>query len=106
MQAWTTHKDPIAFPDPMKWDPNRWLSPDESADLERAKELFMPFSKGPRVCLGKGMAIMELKKTTAALVMNTRFHVASTTKDEDMEMMDHFLAIPKGGKCELVFEPL
>lgn len=106
MQTWTTHRDPIAFPDPNKWDPERWLSPSKSADAERAKEMFMPFSKGPRICLGKSMAVMELKKTTAALVMQTRFRVAPSTKDEDMVMIDHFLAIPKGGKCELVFEKI
>ena len=63
----------------------------------------MPFSKGSRACLGKNMALMELKLTTAALVLQMKVSLAPGTKDEDMEMQDHFLALPKGGKCDLIF---
>lgn len=106
MQCYTAQRDPEAFPDPERWDPSRWLRPSEKADAKRAKELFMPFSKGPRARIGINMAIMELKVTTATMVLHTQVSVAPDTNDESMVMMDRFLALPKGGKCDLQFEPI
>jgi cytochrome P450 len=100
MQCYTTQRDPTAFPNPETWNPDRWLTDKISNEM---KELFMPFSKGSRACLGKNMALMELKLTTAALVLQMKVSLAPGTKDEDMEMQDHFLALPKGGKCDLIF---
>lgn len=102
MQCYTTHRDPLAFPDPCTWEPKRWLELD--SDLVRAAELFMPFSKGSRACLGQNLALMELKLTTVAVVLRFKVSLAATTTEESMKMIDHFLAIPKAGKCELIFE--
>jgi len=67
------------------------------------KELFMPFSKGTRACLGKGLALMELKLTTAALVQHYTVNTAPSMRKRDMDLKDHFLAMPKAGRCDLVF---
>ena len=67
------------------------------------KDLMMPFSKGPRACLGKNLAMTELKLITAALVKKFTVGVAEGTTEESMAMTDHFLVLPKGGKCELTF---
>ena len=106
MQCYTTQRDPEAFPDPEQWNPDRWLMPSRSLDDDRTKELFMPFSKGSRACLGQNLAMMELKVTTAIMLMQTQISVAPGTNDEGMVMMDHFLALPKAGRCELRFESL
>lgn len=106
MQCYTTQRDPDAFPEPETWNPDRWLGPRKDADAERAKELFMPFSKGPRACLGQNLAMMELKVTTASLLLHSRISVAPGTTDGGMEMMDHFLALPIAGRCDLQFESL
>jgi cytochrome P450 len=103
MQCYTTQRDPTAFPDPEAWKPDRWLTSKISNEM---KELFMPFSKGPRACLGKNLAIMELKLSTATLVLQAIVKLAPDTSDESMEMKDHFLALPKGHKCNLIFERL
>lgn len=47
---------------------------------------------------------MELKLTTAALVLFGRIRVAPGTTEESMDMVDHFIAVPKGGRCELLVE--
>ena len=101
MQAFTTHRDPNPFPEPEMWNPERWLKGPIAGDM---KELYMPFSKGPRACLGKNLALMELKLTAAALVLQCKMKVAPGTTEETMEMIDHFLAMPKNGRCELVFD--
>lgn len=42
------HRNPEIFPDPLTFNPNRWLESD-SNDLAN---YVVPFSKGPRMCLG------------------------------------------------------
>lgn len=46
---------------------------------------------------------MELKVITAALVMNYGVRLAPGTTEQSMAMIDHFLAAPVAGKCELLF---
>lgn len=103
MQSYTTQRNPKAFPDPERFNPERWLS---DSLTDEAKELFMPYSKGPRVCLGKNLAQMELKLVTAAILVQDGWKVkqAPQTTDESMTMKDHFLAVPKAGRCDLIFE--
>ena len=102
MQCYTTQRNPLAFPHPDKFDPARWLNTDKITDQMR--ELFMPFSKGTRACLGKNLAAMELKLTTTVLIREFRVGLAPSATEECMTMTDHFLVIPKGGMCELVME--
>ncbi|KEF61168.1 uncharacterized protein A1O9_02733 [Exophiala aquamarina CBS 119918] len=102
MQCYTTHRDPVAFPDPEAFKPERWM---EGNDVTtEMKELFMPFSKGSRACIGKNLAMMELKLITARLIKQFKCTVAPVTTEDSMATMDHFLLIPVGGKCELIFE--
>lgn len=51
-QAYSVHRlDPKVFPDPDKFDPDRWLA-DDGGDAAR-KRLFFAFSTGARGCVGK-----------------------------------------------------
>lgn len=47
MQAYTNHRDPHAYPQPDEFIPRRWIDSNESA-----KANFLPFSAGPRACIG------------------------------------------------------
>lgn len=52
------HNDPSIFTDPTSFSPERWLvSPKETAELE---QFLVPFSHGPRACLGRPLAYAEL----------------------------------------------
>jgi len=104
MQCYTTHRDPDAFPDAEKFDPYRWLRKQRKADA--MNELFMPFSKGSRACLGINLAYMELKVTVATLLGRYQVRLASDMQPDDMEMRDHFLIFPKGEKCYLIFDSI
>lgn len=120
MQCYTTQRDPSVFADPEEFNPQRWIRQDDSGDSlaetevaevsnlsADAKEMFMPFSKGTRTCLGKNLAMMELKLITATIVRQFVFELPPSDEidlDDGMEMRDHFLASPKGKRCDLIFE--
>jgi cytochrome P450 len=101
MQCYTTQRNPSVFPKPNNFDPTRWLqAPEKMKDMNLYQ---MPFSKGSRACLGKNLAMMELKLMVATVVKQYYITVAPDMKDGDMDMKDHFLAMPKCGRCNLVF---
>merc|ERR1712150_61215 len=54
---YSVHRDPKVWPDPHTFDPRRFL---DSEGNVRTKEELIPFSLGKRVCLGEGLARMEL----------------------------------------------
>ncbi|EXJ68150.1 uncharacterized protein A1O5_08765 [Cladophialophora psammophila CBS 110553] len=100
MQCYTTHRHPDVFPDPEEFLPERWL--DEKAVTPEMRTMFMPFSAGSRACLGINLAWMELKVITATLLKAYKVQLASSTTDESMLFLDHFLALPKSGRCDLI----
>lgn len=51
------HRDPLLFPDPDRFDPDRWL-PERSARLPRGA--FIPFGSGNRLCIGESFAWTEM----------------------------------------------
>lgn len=56
MPQWVTHRDARFFPEPDKFDPDRWLPGAEEA---RPKFSYYPFGGGNRICLGQAKAWME-----------------------------------------------
>jgi cytochrome P450 len=51
-----THRDPRYFPDPLRFDPNRFTP---EAKSRRAKFTYFPFGAGVRQCIGESFAWME-----------------------------------------------
>ena len=56
MSQWIMHRDARYFPDPDRFDPERWTP---EARSSRPKFSYFPFGGGPRQCVGEGFAWTE-----------------------------------------------
>ncbi|RWR72331.1 alkane hydroxylase MAH1-like protein [Cinnamomum micranthum f. kanehirae] len=60
--------------DCLEFKPERWISESGRMKFEPSHKL-LAFNAGPRICLGKEMAFMQMKAAAAALIYNFRFQV-------------------------------
>ena len=69
---WTLHRDPRLMESPEKFDPSRWLGDN--------RPYTVPFSIGPRMCIGVNLAYIEMRIILAKLVYSYDW---TLTKDID-----------------------
>ncbi|KAI9723340.1 MAG: hypothetical protein M1812_001224 [Candelaria pacifica] len=100
MQNRTLHRNPVVFPDPLTFNPARWI--DTKGGTKEMKLSFIPWSKGPRACIGQHLATMELKIITASLVGGWDLKLAAGTTDESMAPRDYFPTFPRARECRLI----
>ncbi|KAL3458995.1 cytochrome P450 [Aspergillus heterothallicus] len=89
----TVHLDKTAFPDPLSFNPDRWLSADGAPH-----HALVPFSVGPRKCIGMNLAELELRVWIAAFFKRFNAKLNESMTDEDMDIYDSFSASPRGGR--------
>ncbi|ORX95133.1 cytochrome P450 [Clohesyomyces aquaticus] len=83
-----------AFPDPFKYDPERWMCDEETY---RQRERYMnSFSRGSRSCVGINLAYAELHLTVAHLFRRFQITTTGYTTEADMEWNDCFVPVPNG----------
>ena len=69
---WRTQRDPRFFPEPERFDPERWREdPVRSGKIPRFA--YFPFGGGPRVCVGAAFAMMEAVLLLA--MIQQKFHL-------------------------------
>jgi cytochrome P450 len=92
LSPYVTQRDPRWFPEPERFDPDRF-APGRVEDIP--EYAYFPFGAGPHVCVGNAFALMEITLVVATLVQ--RFHIELTPGQEDLEPELKVSLRPKGG---------
>jgi cytochrome P450 len=91
VSPYSVHFLPQVWPDPDRFDPDRYLPAQEAA---RPKAAWLPFGLGPRVCIGNYFALLEGPIVLATLMRRARFDIDASRVIEP----DRFATLrPKGG---------
>ncbi|KAK0202481.1 cytochrome P450 monooxygenase [Desarmillaria ectypa] len=88
---YTSHRDPAVFGDDVEvFRPERWSEYD-GASVSKA---FAPFSVGPRGCIGRNLANLELQIIIASILKC--YHFVLETPDEDLKIREGIVRKPIG----------
>ncbi|KAJ0420592.1 cytochrome P450 [Aspergillus carlsbadensis] len=80
MSPWVINRHKPTFgEDVHRWRPERWLG-HSRARLQELKNTILTFGYGRRICLGKNIANMEIKKLISALVLNYEWKVIDPSR--------------------------
>jgi cytochrome P450 len=89
---WVLHHDPRFFPDPERFDPERF-APGRAETIPQ--HAYIPFGAGPHVCIGNTFAQMEMVLAVSTVVPHYRLSLPSATPPVILE--PHVAIRPRGG---------
>ncbi|KAL1449183.1 hypothetical protein WDU94_000402 [Cyamophila willieti] len=97
------HRDPLFWPNPDRFDPDRFL-PSEVA--KRNPNAYMPFSTGPRICIGYKYAMLQMKTTISTILRRFRILPGERCKRiEDIRWEIHMTMVLSSGGNDIRLEP-
>jgi cytochrome P450 len=70
---WVMHRDARFWPEPLRFDPNRWAN---NSSTDRPRLAYFPFSIGPRGCIGEPFAWLEAILVLATIAQRWSFYEA------------------------------
>ena len=94
--TWSLHHNEQLFPNADAFVPERWLE----ADIDNLKKYVMPFSQGPRACLGRNLAFLEMLVIVPTLIR--RYNFAFELPDFVLPAIDRHVANP--GDCPVTVQ--
>jgi len=90
ISPYLVHRDPANFPDPERFDPDRFST-------RRFEEIppyaYIPFGGGPRICIGNSMATMQIVLLAATILQKFQLSLEQARPERDLEVVLR----PKGG---------
>lgn len=74
LSAFVTQRNPAVFKNPAQFDPTRWF------DTKPNPYQYIPFSAGPRLCLGYQFAMLEMKLIVVRTMQRFRVNVVANSQ--------------------------
>lgn len=85
MSAWCVHANKEFWgEDTLEFKPERWADPTQAYKLDRYG---MTFGQGSRACLGKNIALVQLVKVTAQILLNFEFGLLNEQKIKEVFLL-------------------
>src|SRR5690606_37917088 len=81
---WVTHRDARFWPDPLTFDPTRFIGKKPPTDGS-----YFPFAMGPRACIGEALAMLEGELALKRLMEAFTFKL----KEEFAPKLGHHLTL-------------
>lgn len=71
---WSLHHDKKYFPNPDEFQPERFIGPPTFP-----KSAFLTFGAGPKACIGKSLALLEIKSIIFHIIRNFKLDTCAET---------------------------
>ncbi|XP_076237258.1 putative cytochrome P450 6a13 [Calliopsis andreniformis] len=96
------HLDSNIYPDPQKFDPERFSEENIKA---RHPYAYLPFGEGPRICIGLRFGLLQTKIAIVSALMKNRLSPTPKTPDPIKYQSGSFVLVAEGG-IHLRIEPV
>nr|CAH7728527.1 unnamed protein product [Callosobruchus chinensis] len=88
------HMDPEHYPEPEKFDPERFS---EEVKSQRHPMAYLPFGEGPRLCIGMRLGLIEAKVGLAAIISKFKVTLNKKTESPMVYAVDSLVTSARGG---------
>jgi cytochrome P450 len=86
---YVTHRNPSVFPQPLKFEPRRWIGAEEPSPYDYA-----PFGAGAHICIAKHLSMEEMKIMLAMILKRVQLRLPRGFRiDRGLRVS----MVPKGG---------
>jgi hypothetical protein len=85
--AYSIHRDPEYWPNPIEFKPERWLN--EEKKFNPIQGSFIPFGTSPRTCIGDGLSKQILFLVITNIVQRFKFELSSSNENPKLGIMRH-----------------